>query len=306
MGLFRGSLDYTIRNINPYGINILKYPDKQKLIGVKLTELLDDSSVLDEADYELAQLAQSPVLNNMSVQLRCYDGTVIWVHITARYVNSEIEGGLYIGGSIEDITAYRESQEALKQANENLELQVDQRTQQLVELNRRLEKLSALDGLTGISNRRSFDTFLEQQWAICGRQKVPLSMMILDIDFFKNYNDYYGHQAGDECIKKIAHELDVLCKRASDMVARYGGEEFVVVLPATSIQETMKMAEYFRLKIKELKIEHMKSDVDQYVTVSIGVASVVPQQDTSFSEIIAAADKALYKAKSNGRNRVCH
>lgn len=193
---------------------------------------------------------------------------------------------------------------ALEQAKDDLEYQVEQRTLQLVELNKELEKLSSFDGLTGINNRRYFDNFLENEWQRSIRQKTPISLMILDIDFFKHYNDFYGHQAGDDCLKQVATSFKASLNRGTDLAARYGGEEFVAVLPDTDGPGAIELAEMIRKTIEDLKIDHEKSFVKKYITVSIGVATLIPTKGSSQSEIISIADHALYGAKNEGRNKV--
>ncbi|MFC1837420.1 diguanylate cyclase [Thermodesulfobacteriota bacterium] len=174
----------------------------------------------------------------------------------------------------------------------------------LAEANRTLQKLSALDGLTGIANRRSFDETLSKEWHRAMRNEKSLGLIMLDIDFFKLYNDHYGHQGGDDCLKQVAMGLDSAIHRDTDFLARYGGEEFSAILPDTDLDGTMKVAEEMRLAVKNLKLEHAKSKVTDIVSISIGVSAVVPLQATKPEILVAAADQALYKAKEDGRDRV--
>lgn len=177
---------------------------------------------------------------------------------------------------------------------------------ELEEANRLLAHLSSHDGLTGILNRRSFDEILEREWNRCFREKKLLSIILIDVDYFKKYNDIYGHIAGDNCLKMIAKIIAKTVQRPSDYVARYGGEEFVVVLPRTDAAGAMKVAEQIRLNIKELGIEHRGSSFSE-ITVSSGVAESSPYSDkiaeNNIEEIIQRADRALYMAKSLGRNQ---
>ena len=175
---------------------------------------------------------------------------------------------------------------------------------QLEEANKKLQLLSSLDGLTGIANRRAFDDFLNREWRRSVREKKPMSLLMADIDFFKKYNDGYGHLAGDDCLKKVAQILSDRVNRPGDLVARYGGEEFVIIMGATSIDFAAKLAEELRLSVARMKIRHSYSDAADFVTLSIGVASAVPAPELSFDKLIEAADKALYRAKKNGRNMV--
>ena len=174
----------------------------------------------------------------------------------------------------------------------------------LAEANRTLQKLSSLDGLTGIANRRSFDETLKKEWNRAMRSEKSIGLIMLDIDFFKLYNDHYGHQGGDDCLKKVANGLDSAIHRETDFLARYGGEEFSAILPDTDINGAIKVAEEMRQSITELRLEHAKSKVSDIVSISLGVSAIVPQKGTEPNILIAAADQALYKAKEDGRDRV--
>lgn len=167
-----------------------------------------------------------------------------------------------------------------------------------------LEQLSMLDGLTGIPNRRRFDECFDMEWKRAERVGIFLSLIMIDIDFFKPYNDYYGHQQGDECLKQIAHALAGSIKRASDCVARYGGEEFVCILPDTDIHGAMQVGEAMRERIESLHIPHERSTVANHVTISAGASSLIPTREKSRFGLLEAADKNLYLAKAEGRNRI--
>lgn len=177
-------------------------------------------------------------------------------------------------------------------------------TQQLEELNQMLQRLSSLDGLTGIANRRHFDLILKQEWRRALRDATPLSLILIDVDFFKAYNDTYGHQMGDDCLKRVANSLKDVLKRPTDLIARYGGEEFVVLLPKTDVGGAIALAEEMRAGVEALGIAHARSQATDRVTISLGVATVTPNPDSSHAELIAEADHALYQAKQEGRNRV--
>jgi len=167
-----------------------------------------------------------------------------------------------------------------------------------------LENISSRDGLTGIYNRRRFDEALSTEWNRARRTNQPLSLIMLDLDFFKQYNDRYGHLYGDECLKAVAKTLSTTLKRAADFVARYGGEEFVALLPETPLEKAIFMAEKIRKKVESLHIEHEDSTLSPQVTVSIGVASTIPKQKADYNMLIEKADHALYDAKQSGRNQV--
>ena len=176
--------------------------------------------------------------------------------------------------------------------------------QKLADANVQLQRLAALDGLTGIGNRRAFDETVQREWQRGQRTKQPLSMLLCDVDSFKLYNDEFGHQAGDLCLKKVAAVLTEQLKRPADLAARYGGEEFAIVLPETDVDGALKLAEACRARLAALELEHPCSDAG-VVTISIGVASLVPAPEHTAADLIACADKALYAAKAAGRNRVC-
>lgn len=188
--------------------------------------------------------------------------------------------------AIRDITERKKAEEALKEAN------------------KQLERLALQDGLTGIANRRSFNTKMKNEWLRMSRERKPLSIFLFDVDFFKLYNDTYGHQAGDVCLQEIVKGALPFLKRPGDLFARYGGEEFVAVLPDTDGKGAAHLAEQVRNGIYELKIPHDASKICEHVTVSCGVASLVPSEATTPEDLLKASDKALYEAKEAGRNRV--
>lgn len=183
--------------------------------------------------------------------------------------------------------------------------QLVERTEQLEAANDKLNQLATLDGLTNIANRRRFTEFLTQEWNNAQRQQTALALLLLDVDYFKLYNDTYGHQSGDECLKQVAAVLSQTIKRATDLAARYGGEEFVVILNDTSTEGALKVAEAIRAHIEALRIPHSASKVNPWVTVSVGVASLIPDRRNQPDDLIAAADRALYQAKEQGRNGCC-
>jgi len=177
-------------------------------------------------------------------------------------------------------------------------------TARLSAANKELRRLSSLDGLTGLANRRLFDNTLEKEWRRGLRQQTRLAIVMMDIDHFKLYNDHYGHLAGDECLKQVAGALLTCLRRPGDLLARYGGEEFVALLPDTDKAGAMLLAKYARVAVEGLAIPHAGSPVAKVVTISLGVASSIPQSGQNATELVEAADKALYRAKGKGRNQV--
>jgi len=184
------------------------------------------------------------------------------------------------------------TREKLKQAQESL-----------LEANKTLLHMSMFDQLTGLANRRNFDETLEREFKLAKREKNPLSIVMCDIDFFKIYNDSYGHQKGDECLETVSKVLAEVCSRPTDLACRYGGEEFIFILPNTDLNGSTIFAEKVRAGVEALKIDHAGSKVNDYVTLSLGVATYQGQFKTD-SDITKAADDALYRAKESGRNKV--
>ena len=168
-----------------------------------------------------------------------------------------------------------------------------------------MSQMALVDSLTGVANRRHFDIFIYQEWERAQREKTPVALLMVDVDYFKNYNDIYGHQYGDQCLRSVARAINDVVHRPSDMVARYGGEEFCVILPGTPVQGANKVADQMRQVVEDLHIEHRKSTASPYITVSIGVAVMYPERKNHLNEIVSAADEAMYKAKESGRNRIC-
>ncbi|MCP4755935.1 MAG: PleD family two-component system response regulator [Proteobacteria bacterium] len=167
-----------------------------------------------------------------------------------------------------------------------------------------LESLALIDGLTDIPNRRRFDELLQTEWQRAIRESTGLSLILIDIDFFKKYNDLYGHAGGDECLRSVAQALKRTTKRPADCVARYGGEEFAGILPATENREAAAIAEKMRDNVAALNIIHEQNDGNGRVTISLGVATIRPQRNSDPLTLIELADGFLYRAKEQGRNRV--
>jgi diguanylate cyclase (GGDEF)-like protein len=171
--------------------------------------------------------------------------------------------------------------------------------------NRKLEDLSSTDALTGLANRRRFDAVWELEWQRALRQGFALAVAMIDVDHFKDYNDRYGHQAGDDCLRRLAQVLAAASQRSGELAARYGGEEFVVILPGVTLEDAMSNAERIRSAVQALNIVNAVDIPAGMLTVSIGVACRVPTAHDSPASLLRAADAALYEAKHQGRNRVC-
>jgi diguanylate cyclase (GGDEF)-like protein len=186
---------------------------------------------------------------------------------------------------------------------ESMRSKVLDMSRDLAKANRELEKLSRQDGLTGIANRRHFDSYLRAEMRRAAREHQPLALILADVDNFKAFNDCYGHQAGDDCLRQIATALISVGRRPADLPARYGGEEFTMVLPGTTLEGAIDVARSLQLAIESLAIAHARSGISQRITLSQGVVSLVPTAETTPETFVQFADRALYQAKQQGRNR---
>jgi diguanylate cyclase (GGDEF)-like protein len=212
-------------------------------------------------------------------------------------------------GAVDYITKPFQQEEVLARVNTHLTIrklqnELQAQKEALEKANLELQRLATLDSLTQIANRRRLDEYLQREWRRAAREQTLLSLILCDIDYFKNYNDSYGHQAGDDCLQQVAEALSRTVKRAGDLVARYGGEEFTVILPNTPVEGAMQIARLIQQNLQALKIVHPQSAVSEYVTLSIGVTSTVPTPQDSPEKLINVADNALYEAKREGRNRI--
>lgn len=212
------------------------------------------------------------------------DGTYVWIRDVVHVVRCA-------DGTVESLIGFMFDISERKAVEEKL-----------MKLQRELEDLSFKDGLTGLANRRRFDTLLDLEWSAARRNKRPLSLVMIDIDFFKQYNDHYGHVRGDDCLKRVAQTMSTGATRPRDFLARYGGEEFVLVLPDTDERGAQYVAARCREALHEERIPHEKSSVAPNVTVSIGIGTIVPSTDDEPVQFIEEVDKCLYRAKQGGRN----
>jgi diguanylate cyclase (GGDEF)-like protein len=206
---------------------------------------------------------------------------------------------------IENQLKLQSLQKALIRQNRNLEQEIKRRQQveqKLMLANFELEKLAGLDDLTGVANRRKFEVILKKYWQKLQTDQLPLSLIICDIDYFKKYNDFYGHIQGDKCLSQVAECLKKTVKRPDDFVARYGGEEFMIILPRTDLEGAVKISNNIQKSIARLAIENKQSDISKYITVSLGISSLIPRKELSPELLKITADQALYLAKKQGRN----
>lgn len=303
LGVYRrvGEGDTAIRYANPALVKIFGCASSEELLSEKWFHFF-----LKQPDFRafIDKIHAEGQVYNMEIRLTRPDGQEIWCSATASRRYSADAKQFWIDAAIEDITERKLARERLQQAYASLELKVHERTAELEDLNEKLRSLSLMDGLTGIANRRYFDDFLQREWRRARREQLPLSMLLLDVDHFKLYNDTYGHIAGDECLKQLAMVLKGAAKRATDLAARYGGEEFALILADTPQEQAQTIAQQLLSAVEKLQLEHRTSPVRSYVTVSIGSATFVPDRNLSEETILLAADRALYLAKQNGRNQV--
>jgi diguanylate cyclase (GGDEF)-like protein len=256
--------------------------------------------------------AQLPDIDGFDVALKIRalekvkDWTAI-IFLTSMTKDEDLERGIEVGG--DDYLLKPISEVVLKAKLKAMLRMVEMQralvhmTEQLNEANAKLLRLSATDGLTGIANRRMYDELAIREWRRCERMKKPLALVMIDVDHFKLFNDKYGHQTGDECLKAVAAQVGKAAPRATDLAARYGGEEFVLVLGETDTDGAKWIANRLRQQVSDLKIPHYAT-ASRHVTISCGVAAIIPEVNYSLDVLLKSADHALYQAKETGRDRV--
>ncbi len=275
--------DFTIKRINASLLRFLNI-DETEAVGKKCHDVMT-SSWCSTPNCPLTRLLAGHDAFEMDIKRRRRDDADVPFIFSAtpfRGIDGSVIGMV---AHFKDITERKYAENMLKEANQ------------------RLERLSASDGLTQVANRRCFDQTLTREWNRLRRMQEPLSLIMCDVDFFKLFNDTYGHQGGDDCLKAVAGALSATANRGGDCIARYGGEEFAVILPSTPADGALYVAENIRQAVERLAIAHAKSQAAPYVTLSLGVATAVPSETGGPEQLIKCADTALYTAKSSGRNR---
>ena len=263
---------------------------KEEVLGRCIDDLIALDTDHSSAETITAAVAQGEKFTLETVRRR-KDGSPVQVSLLALPVFAKAEE-VVVFGVYRDISDRKRAEQALQDSRRQLE-----------EACKQLELLSNLDGLTAIPNRRYFENFYALEWRRLCRTGKPVAVIMMDIDYFKRYNDSYGHLAGDRCLKQVAQALQVV-NRAGDLVARYGGEEFVAVLSGTGVEDARRIAETMRQRVKDLGLLHEHSKAARHVTISLGVAAQVPLLQGDPMEVVLKADHALYHAKANGRDRV--
>ncbi|VEP17264.1 Diguanylate cyclase (GGDEF) domain-containing protein [Hyella patelloides LEGE 07179] len=252
----------------------------ESLEGKLLFEQLDLTGHLFEGLFDLfVQVVENCIVISKE---HYYSLDQAWFHIVA------VKLGDGFAMTFRDISEHKQMEITLKEVNEELQRQAN------------------IDSLTQIANRRRFDEYLAQEWSRCTREQEHLSLILCDVDYFKLYNDAYGHQAGDRCLYEVAQAMSLIVKRPADVVFRYGGEEFAVILPFTKGEGALQVAQEIREEVLELQIPHDLSQVNDHITLSLGVSSIVPNLSSNFESLIETADRALYEAKALGRDRVIY
>jgi len=303
MGIYRetGNAKSVIAYANPALVEMLGYDSVDELLTIPASAQFWSG---EEFATFTDLVEQAGAVKNSEVRLRRKDGRALWCSMTAVKHYNHQKGTFYIDSMIEDITERKLGDEKLHQAYAELERKVAERTRELTVLNQELSQISLQDSLTSIANRRHFDEFLMRECQRAKREQTFIALILLDVDFFKLYNDTYGHVAGDECLRQIGSTLRGIVKRATDLVARYGGEEFALILPQTDKTGAVKVGERILVEVKKLAIRHEMSSVDEFVTVSIGITATIPGTDFTPEMMVMAADQALYQAKQSGRNQL--
>ena len=282
--------DGTLRRVyvSPAAREMLGYEPKELLGGSGLALVHPDDC--GRARATLNQLGPAHPLLSLVFRMRRKDETYIWIE--ARYRHLPEDGGLL--AVLRNITARKTAEGLLWEANERL-----------ADANRALQALADRDGLTGLAIRRFFDAQFAEEFRRAHLEKLPLALVLLDVDYFKLFNDHHGHLAGDDCLRRICGAVEKSLRRPGDIAARYGGEEIVVMLPATDEAGALFVAENIRQAVAVLNLPHPASP-HGIVTVSAGINAMTPfSEDDKPSDLIAAADRALYEAKQAGRNRIC-
>ncbi|NJK37886.1 MAG: PleD family two-component system response regulator [Oscillatoriales cyanobacterium RM2_1_1] len=302
--------------IDDNSVNLSILAQMLVVAGFEYRVAADGESALESVQYE------PPDLILLDVQmLPGIDGFEVCQHLKTNPATQDIPiifmtaladpkskvKGLSLG-AVDYITKPFQKEEVIARVKIHLKIrflvqELAQKQTELEHANHQLQRLATMDGLTQVANRHAFDQYLISEWKRSIRERRWISLVLCDVDYFKRYNDTYGHQMGDRCLQQVAQALVQAARRPADLVARYGGEEFALILPNTNPSGAKQVAELIQEEMYQLKIPHAQSDVSQYVTLSQGISSVVPTESEAVADLIRIADEALYEAKKQGRNK---
>nr|WP_315221546.1 sensor domain-containing diguanylate cyclase [uncultured Duganella sp.] len=272
--------------IGPQIESLLGWSQSSWLSANDWIERIHEEDRQKTADFCIAQ-SQKGVDHEADYRALTSDGDYVWIRDVVHVVRRA-------DGSVDSLVGFMFDITERKQAEDKI-----------VQLQRELEVLSYRDSLTNVANRRMFDTLYPVEWAKARATGEPLSVVVADIDYFKQYNDHYGHVQGDECLRRVARALDAGASRSRDLCARFGGEEFVLLLPATDEEAARNVAERCRKLLSQKELPHARSGVGRVVTVSMGVGTIVPGAQDDAYVFLDRVDRRLYQAKSSGRDRIC-
>ncbi|MDM8520466.1 PleD family two-component system response regulator [Anaerolineales bacterium HSG6] len=303
------NLDILVGHLNvTFGFTILVAQDGEKAIS--LTEQFTPDIIL--LDIMMPGIDGYETCRRLKLNPATKDIPVIFISALSETID-KVRG--FEVGAVDYITKPFEYEEVFARVKTHLTLRYlqkyaekkNEQLQQEIAERKRLEKelhyLASVDGLTKVANRRFFDEYLDRQWQEMRQKKMSLALIMCDVDYFKQYNDIYGHLIGDDCLRQIAQSIYQVVATETSLVARYGGEEFAIILTNTSLEEAYKTAQSIQNKIAHLQIVHEQSEIGPYLTVSMGISSIVPDNQTPH-RLIDIADKMLYQAKNQGRNRI--
>ncbi len=283
-GIWAVDSNYKVIRVNKKLLDLLGKPSRE-VIGSRCRDLLSELCDCQET-CPMGRIMDGESIAEHERNLAAKSGKIIPFMVTSTPLSSLDQGIIGLVETFSDISERKRAEEVMQIAN------------------RELERLATEDSLTKLSNRRRFDEFLEAEWYRQAQALNQISLIMADVDFFKKYNDRYGHQAGDACLQSVADAIRKKVGRPGDLIARYGGEEFAIVMPETDIRSASQVAENIRRELAKMQIPNALSSVAPYVTISCGIACMFPTGETRPQILIERADQGLYRAKHQGRNCV--
>jgi len=294
-------LDFNLQFMSSAGVKALGMSDVTQCYGKPYPFSFYPQSFREEMSKNLREARDTGKVIEQEAAVVDINGNELWFHSTISPVSEGSNQIDYLMIVSIDTTAQNKARKELEQLNDKLEAKVYKRTLELESANKQLHQLSETDFLTKLPNRLAFDRRLSENIAMAERSKQPITLLMLDIDHFKKYNDKFGHDTGDIVLQKIAEAIDSSLLRKTDLTARYGGEEFVILLPETDVESGFSLAEKIRINIESLNVQYGTPAVISNLTVSIGIASL-KHDELNATDLLKLADKALYVAKNSGRN----